>query len=209
MKSNPTNGSIQKPPKSEAKPIAKSQLLSMKFGMRNYFSKSPKLTNNRIGSTKNAPQKGKGRKKEDNPSSGSIFSSFPKSGYLSSSAKRQSSAEDGNISTSTSTGTVKRLSDSTPNSHSNSSDSLEINPTFFPNDGSHPPLPPVRNHTASINTRYAELIKEYVDNDSTISSSDIQDDLSSVASDGIHAVFFCTLHIIHKKAILSPRPFVY
>ena len=193
------NGSITSPPQSLAKPIAKKQLSLLKFG--NYFSKSPKLTNNRISSNKDSPQKEKDKKEDDNPSNGRIFRNFP---GTSSKRQSQSVVEDGNLSNSNSNShsasAVKRLSDSTPNS--NSSDSLEINPIFFPHStpNSHP-LPPLRDHTASINTRYREMIKEYVDNDSTISSSDLQDDLSSVASDGIHPLclcLFCTLQL-HRK----------
>ena len=43
----------------------------------------------------------------------------------------------------------------------------------------------------SVSAKYKELLKEYVDTESTVSSSDIRDDVSSVASDGI----FCTFSL--------------
>jgi len=169
-----TNGSIQAPSPSRAKPII-SRTNSLKLHFGNYFSKSPKLTTNRIGSGKKSPQKGGDGKNEDNPSNGRIVSNFA-------APKVQSSADDGDGNISNSSETMKQISDSTPNSHSNSSDS-ERNPIFFANDASHHPLPPINDSRQSVNSRYRELMKEYVDNESTISSSDIQDDLSSVASD--------------------------
>ena len=188
---NPINISV---PKSQPKPIAKKQLHLLKFGT--YFSKSPKLTNNRVTTNKN---KDDHKAKEQNNYQLSVAMKT-----------RQISAESTSTSQSAiTTNTAQRLSQSdttsTPNSHSRESNSLEIdnhpskdNPIFFPNDsnsrldrpannGPNQPFSRFANPRPSINTRYTQLMKEYVfDNDSTLSSStDIQDDLSSVASDGI------------------------
>ena len=168
--------------KSEAKPIGKKQLHLLKFG--NYFSKSPKLTTNRIDN-KHKNKSTTNRSSNEQKQSEQLFNNFAGTGLIVNN-HRQISAES--ISTSN---TMKRLSNSTeistPTNHSNSnSPDNTSNAIYLTNETSDSQCPSLSHQQPSLNTRYRELIKEYVDTESTISSSDIQDDLSSVASDGTY-----------------------
>eukprot|EP01084_Bolivina_argentea_P266687 452429_1 len=188
MNQNKTNLHItnSNPPKSPSKPIKKQQLLKSKFG--NYFSKSPKLTNNRISSKQIKINK-KNNNNNNNNSSQQLFDNFVGTGLMVNISthqtnKRQISSESiaSNSNTiSTSNNTIQRLSNSTdnstPHSHSNSN-SLDID-----NNNNIHNIPSLKTQP-SANTRTKELFKEYIaETESTVSSSDIQDDISSVASD--------------------------
>merc|ERR1712154_121484 len=140
---NKTNESLSSRtlPKSSPKPIAKKQLNLLKFG--NYFSKSPKLTNNRIKSNKCKNEE----KQNEHPKEGQLYSNLAGTGLMA--QKQRDHVLNDNQSV------------STINSEVN------IMPTKAP----------------SVSAKYKELLKEYVDTESTVSSSDIRDDVSSVASD--------------------------
>ena len=149
------------------KPINKSKLLNMKFG--NYFSKSPKRTqfvNSPTPSTKSEQKQTHTQQKQ-------LFDNFAGTGLMLNS----------NLNTN-----IPRLSNSTdtPPSHSHSHSIGDKDRTS-----------PIFKHTlpSSVNTRYSQLAKEYgIDTASTVSSSDIQDDISSVASDGTYALSIKSAH---------------